>query len=317
MGSFPRRRISISRTKLYYKKGDLGQLRLCRRAYEMSIEGYTVREMARQEVDLAISWANAEGWNPGIHDAETFYRTDPHGFFLGMLDGQPVSSISAVAYGDSYGFLGFYIVQPPYRGRGLGIEIWNAGMLHLLGRNIGLDAVLEQQRLYERSGFRPCYKSVRYQGTGTGLESKASGIKHLSDLPIDDLLAYDDQFFPVPRRAFIESWIRQPKGTALGYHSQGELEGYGVLRQCHLGYKIGPLFADDEKVAETLFSALCDHAPQGMPVFLDIPQTNPAALDLARRHSMQPVFETVRMYNKRDPGLPMERTFGVTTFELG
>lgn len=283
----------------------------------MSIEGYVVREMARHEVDLAISWADAEGWNPGIHDAETFYRTDPHGFFLGIFDGKPVSSISAVAYGDCHGFLGLYIVQPPLRGRGLGIEIWNRGMMYLKGRNIGLDAVLEQQKLYESAGFRPCYKSLRYQGAGTGLESKAAGIKYLSDVPIDDLLAYDDQFFPVPRHVFIESWIRQPEGIALGSYSGAELTGYGVIRQCHHGYKIGPLFADDERAAEALFRALCGHAPRGLPVFLDIPQANTAALDLVRRHHMHPVFETVRMYNKKDPGIPMERIFGVTSFELG
>ena len=33
----------------------------------------------------------------------------------------------------------------------------------------------------------------------------------------------------------------------------GELVGYGVLRECHQGYKIGPLFADDEDVADSLF----------------------------------------------------------------
>jgi Acetyltransferase (GNAT) domain/Acetyltransferase (GNAT) family len=283
----------------------------------MAIEGYAVREMTRHEVDLAISWANAEGWNPGVHDAETFYRTDPHGFFLGIFDGKPVSCISAVAYGERYGFLGFYIVQPPFRDRGLGIEIWNEGMKHLKDRDIGLDAVLEQQKLYERAGFRPCYKSVRFQGVGTGLESRAEGINYLSEVPIEDLLAYDDQFFPVPRHAFTESWIRQPKGIALGALKKGALMGYGVIRKCYLGYKIGPLFADDEKAADALFCALCGHIPQGMPVFLDIPQANPAAMDLAKRHHMHPVFETVRMYNNKDPGLPMSGIFGVTSFELG
>jgi ribosomal protein S18 acetylase RimI-like enzyme len=283
----------------------------------MSIEGYAIREMARHEVDLAISWATAEGWNPGIHDAETFYRTDPHGFFLGILDGKPVASISAVAYGDSYGFLGLYIVKPTFRGRGLGIEIWNRGMEYLQGRNIGLDGVLAQQKLYERSGFRPCCRSLRYQGEGTGLGSKVAGIEYLSEVPLDDLMAYDDQFFPEPRHLFIESWIRQPEGTALGSYSDGSLTGYGVLRKCQLGYKIGPLFADDAKAADVLFRALCGSAPRGSPVFLDTPQPNPAALDLARRYDMHLVFETVRMYNKKDPGLPMERIFGVTTFELG
>ena len=283
----------------------------------MSIDGYSIRRAERPEVDLIISWANSEGWNPGIHDAETFYRTDENGFFVGILEGELVASISAVAYNASFGFLGFYIVRPAFRGRGLGTEIWNAGMKYLEGRNIGLDGVLEQQKLYERKGFWPCYKSVRHQGVGTGQEYRAEGIKCLSEVPVEDILAYDDQYFPVPRHLFTKSWIRQPGGIAIGAVNDGDLEGYGVLRQCHQGYKIGPLFADDEDLADSLFCALCGHAPQGAPVFLDTPQPNSAALVLAKRHNMRPVFETVRMYTKEDPGLPMEGIFGVTSFELG
>ena len=283
----------------------------------MSIEGYEVRRMTRSEFDLTISWANSEGWNPGIHDAETFYAADPEGFFMGILEGEPVASISAVAYGDSFGFLGFFIVQPPFRGRGLGTEIWNAGMKYLKGRNIGLDGVLEQQSLYERKGFWPCYRSVRHQGIGTGKERMAEGIRYLSEVPVEDLLAYDDQHFPVPRHVFTESWIRQPGGIAMGALIEGELVGYGVLRECHQGHKIGPLFANNKKVADSLFRALCGHAPEGAPVFLDTPEPNSAALDLAKSHNMCPMFETVRMYTKEDPGLPMDRIYGVTSFELG
>ncbi len=283
----------------------------------MSIEGYAIRNAKRHEVDLIISWADQEGWNPGLNDAEAFYGTDPFGFFLGILDGRPVSSISAVAYNDSFGFLGFYIVEPSLRGKGLGTEIWNAGMKHLGDRNIGLDGVLAQQKLYERLGFKLCYRSVRHQGAGTGLERKTGGIKYLSEMPLKDLLAYDDRFFPVPRHEFTNLWIRQTGGIALAAVSKGDLVGYGLLRQCHIGYKIGPLFADDEDTAESLFCALCGHAPKGMPVFLDTPAVNPAALKLARRHRMNPVFETVRMYNKGAPRLPMDQIYGITSFELG
>ena len=114
-----------------------------------------------------------------------------------------------------------------------------------------------------------------------------------------------------------KSWIRQPGGIAIGALNKGELVGYGVLRECHQGYKIGPLFANDKKVADVLFSALCGHAPLDASVFLDTPELNSAALDLAKRHHMFPVFETVRMYTKEDPGLPMDRIYGVTSYELG
>lgn len=283
----------------------------------MSIDGYSIRRASEEEMAYLISWANAEGWNPGIHDAKTFYRTDPHGFYVGILDGKPVSCLSAVAYGDSFGFLGFYIVLPEYRGKGLGIEIWNAGMKYLDGRNIGLDGVLEQQKIYERDGFLPFCKSVRHQGVGTARRCRDESIKSLLQVPLDDILAYDDRFFPVPRHVFTKSWINQPDAIALGTLNDGEIEGYGVLRKCHIGYKIGPLFADNEGVADRLFSALCGHAPEGSQVFLDTPEPNASALNLARRHHMAPVFETIRMYSGQAPTLPVNGIFGITSFELG
>ena len=68
---------------------------------------YTIRTMTRQEIDIAIDWAAAEGWNPGLHDADCFYAADPHGFLIGLLGDEPIATISAVKYGASFGFLGF------------------------------------------------------------------------------------------------------------------------------------------------------------------------------------------------------------------
>ena len=41
------------------------------------------------------------------------------------------------------------------------------------------------------------------------------------------------------------------------------------------------------------------------------------ALALARRHGMQPVYETARMYTGPDPDIDLQTVFGVTSFELG
>ncbi len=65
-------------------------------------------------------WAEAEGWNPGIHDASTFWNSDPQGFFGLSAEGQLVGTISAVRYGDEFAFVGFFIVRPGSRGHLLG-----------------------------------------------------------------------------------------------------------------------------------------------------------------------------------------------------
>jgi GNAT superfamily N-acetyltransferase len=278
---------------------------------------YTIRTMTRQEVDIAIDWAAAEGWNPGLYDADCFYAADPNGFLIGLLGDEPIATVSVVKYGDSFGFLGFYIVKPEYRGKGYGIQIWNAGLAYLRGRNIGLDGVVSQQSNYKKSGFTLAYRNIRYQGTGGGDFPTDSGIVQLSTIPFDEICAYDKPFFPGNRIQFLKRWIDQPQSTAIGILRNRKLAGYGVLRICRTGYKVGPLFADSPEFAEHLFLTLKAHTPEGAPIFLDTPAVNSAAVDLAKRHDMIVAFDTARMYTGKSPDLPTNRLFGITTFELG
>ena len=52
-------------------------------------------------------------------------------------------------------------------------------------------------------------------------------------------------------------------------------------------------------------------------IFLDVPEPNAAAVALAERMGLEPVFETARMYRGAAPEIDLSRIFGVTSFELG
>jgi ribosomal protein S18 acetylase RimI-like enzyme len=276
-----------------------------------------IRTATRAELDLLVDWAAAEGWNPGLADADAFYAADPYGFFLGRLDGEPVGGISGVAYGDGFGFLGFYIVRPDYRGRGFGLRLWHACMDYLGTRLVGLDGVVAQQANYRKSGFRLAWNNVRYAGVGGAAGPPGNAdIGDAATLPFDAIAACDRACFPAARERFLRAWLALPGSTALALRRDGALAGYGVVRRCRSGHKIGPLFADDGAAAEALFSALAGRAAGG-PVLLDIAEPNAAARALVARHGMRPVFETARMYTGPAPDIALDRVFGITTFELG
>ncbi|MBR8836513.1 MAG: GNAT family N-acetyltransferase [Stigonema ocellatum SAG 48.90 = DSM 106950] len=281
----------------------------------MTTDNFTVRPMNRSELDLVIDWAADEGWNPGTYDAEYFYQADPCGFLVGELNNELVGSISAVAYSKHFGFLGFYIVKPQFRGQGFGMKIWKAAMLYLGAEcNIGLDGVIAQQQNYQKSGFQIAYNHIRYEGVGGGVVP--DDIVELTTVPFEELVAYDRQFFPAERQDFLRRWIKQPNSAALGVVREGHVVGYGVIRQSRTGYRIGPLNATDEQIAEQLLLALVAFGSDA-PVYIDVPDANPEAIKLAQRYGMKPVFETARMYTKKIPNLPINRVFGVTTLEIG
>lgn len=277
---------------------------------------FVIRPMSRPELDFAVDWAAAEGWNPGLHDTKAFYAADPEGFLLGLLDDQPIGCLAAVSYAGQFGFIGFYIVIPEQRGRGYGMRLWQAGMARLAGQTIGLDGVVAQQDNYKKSGFVWAYSNIRYAGRSRP-GAVLPAVRPLSALPLETVLAYDRLCFPAQRAAFLQHWLHLPASPALGYVEQERLRGYGVIRPCRQGYKIGPLFADDATIAEALYTALVAAVAPDAPVYLDVPEVNAAALALAERFGMQAVFGTARMYAGPVPPLALERVFGVTTFELG
>jgi ribosomal protein S18 acetylase RimI-like enzyme len=279
-------------------------------------EDTIVRVMTRAEVDLALDWAAGEGWNPGLHDAPCFYALDPHGFLIGLVHGKVVGCISAAAYDDQFGFIGLYIVKPEYRAKGYGIRIFRAGMKYLGQRNIGLDAVLAQQSNYEKSGFKAVYRNIRLAGAGGG-DYPDADIVDLDTFPSAQINAYDRTAFPAPRARFLEHWLEPPLGTALGIRLHGKLGGYGVVRTCRHGFRIGPLFADTPAAADQLFLALRRHVPESASLFMDVPDANSEGMALAARHGLTKMFETARMYTGKPPAIDIHKVFGVTTLELG
>lgn len=275
---------------------------------------YVIRKMQPGDLNLAIEWAAVEGWNPGLYDADAFYSTDPDGFLIGELDGVPVAVISVVKYNNEFGFLGFYIVKPGFRHLGYGIKIWNAGMNYLGNINVGLDGVISQQDNYKKSGFKLAYRNIRFEGIADGKMSDR--MIPLSNVSFDELLNYDAALFPVNRSSFLEKWISQPQSIAYGIYDRNKLAGYGVIRTCRKGFKIGPLFADSGTLAEELLNALTS-SKKGEMFYLDVPEVNIRAVSLAKKNNMSVVFETARMYTGEFPSIDLSKIFGITTFELG
>ncbi|WP_319529876.1 GNAT family N-acetyltransferase [uncultured Cohaesibacter sp.] len=281
-----------------------------------------IRPASLEEFAIAVEWAAGEGWNPGLDDLAVFHGADPDGFIMGFLDGEPVSSISVVRYSDDFGFLGFYIVHPDHRGSGVGMATWTAGMAHLEGCTVGLDGVVAQQENYQRSGYTLAGRNVRYCGTISTppAEKTVIDVSELGEQDASDMLALDRECFGLDREPFIRPWTLPQHGvrrTSLAAKVDGRFVGFGTIRTCREGYKIGPLFCQGPSAAEALFSALVATVPAESMIILDVPEGNRDAVALAEGAGLEPVFETARMYRGEDPGLPLQHIFGITTFELG
>lgn len=273
--------------------------------------------MTPQQVqDVAVSAAALQGWNPGIDDAACFYAQDPNGFFLAKLGDETIGCASAVIYDASFAFFGFYIIEEAFRARGYGMQLTKHRLAYAGDRNIGLDGVIDMCDKYANIGFKPAHANHRYQGQFIKQFHSSSNIMQIDDKCVPGIFAYDKRYFPVPRPAFLSHWLHLPHGCALAYIVDGEIGGYGVIRQCQQGFKIGPLFAETFEAASALFENLVNYA-EGVRVYLDIPEPNGHMNKFVKQYELNVCFDVLRMYTKKPPLINLNNVYGITSFELG
>lgn len=281
----------------------------------MSNNNYIIRNASEKDLDFMIDLAAKEGWNPGLYDKKPFFAADPNGFFVGELNGEIISCVSGVKYEDKFAFGGFYIVKEEYRGMDYGIQMYIHVIEYVNGLCFGIDGVVAQQENYKKSGFVFAHNQMRYEGIGMNgkLQTECMEIKNIS---MYDLVHFDKNIFKADRSSFLKEWITMPESYGLAITNNSLVTGYGIIRKCFKGYKIGPIFAEDKSIAEKLFLSLIEFA-EGKEVYLDIPETNKEGMAIQEKYDMKYVFETARMYKNGNPGIPVEKVFGVTSFELG
>lgn len=274
----------------------------------------------RNGLETLLSWAKAEGWNPGPGDAGAFYDADPEGHVGFFHQGEMIAGGSIVSYGGLFGFMGLFIVKPEYRSQGIGNQLWFARRDCLLNRlnpgaSIGMDGVVAMQPFYAKGGFNLAFRDERYEIIGRFSEPKLKPALYTAT-DFEDVLSYDTACFGVPRAQFLASWIKITGAKVFVYRQEDTVAGFIVMRPAASGYKIGPLFADNYPIAESLLDACLNEVPQEK-LYLDIPVSNPVSQQLVRYADGKYVFECARMYFGTPPEVNQYKIVGITSFELG
>jgi hypothetical protein len=286
--------------------------------------------------EIMCERAAACGWRPGALDYVSYFAADETGFFVGELDGKPISCMSVVKHAENFAFIGHFIVDNPYRGKEYGLLTWRAALASInKDCNIAGDAVEEKVPMYQRIGNEPKWCNQRFDFVASQAAFVLSGvqtpssvmIQPASEVDFHDLLEYDTHVHVFPRQSFLEKWISAPNCHASVAISDGRVVGYTVVRttlKSGDGWRIGPLFADNSQIARCLYREACNNVaaedPRGI-IAVDVPYgdlINPDALKIAKELSGVPTIKCVRMYKKDIPSsMPLQKLFGITTLELG
>ena len=296
-------------------------------------ESFKIRLITTEEETqrFAIKPMAKEGWRPGLKDAEFFLACDPTAAFVGELNGKPIATVRISKYGDSFAFIGAYLVDKAYRGKGYGLKIFNAAVSSVRPTSkIGLYALLHLEKMYERSGFRSHFYAARYDFYLSAMacflriaEKIPVEVKAIEDVELENIFRYDTHVFGFERSAFLSRLLRA-EGT-LGYvavNNDGLTVGYISARPTFLqeeGYLIEPLFADSKAIAERLLKALFEklsHEEKVAPLVCMDASTK-QGMELGEELQGKKVFDLVYMVTKVLPNTCLEKQFGVVIVDLG
>ena len=297
-----------------------------------------VTKTATEFEDFATKAMVEENWRPGLKDVFFFYfACDPTCGFVGEVNGKPVGCVTLTKYGDTFGFIGCYIVSKEYRGKGYGKAIFDAALSSVkLSRLLGLAALSHLEKMYQKTGFESVFYGTRFDlHLPTAVECLSDilldsllSIKCLEEVDWKTLLAYDSQVFGFPRHAFLSKWLcAQGSHTRVAVSNEGSVVGYVVVRPTFIkqdGFKIGPLFADSEPIAEMLLKTVFKSVffqqgeqQQPVPVFC-IDTFSEKGKQLALRLQGKIVFNLAYMTTKGVvPMACFDKWFGATAIEIG
>ena len=276
----------------------------------------TIRNLSLQEMVFPMEVAYKEGWNPGLYDGVAFYQMDPDGFFLAEQDGGMVGAISAVSYEDRLVFIGNQFVLPPFRGQGIGKALWE----HALGvagdRSIRVNGLPEGRHFYESYGFRELGNIIRYGGSIFAEGRVSDDIYSALDIDFRQLTEFDAGFFGIARPGFLRTWLETPAMISLCLLKEGEMQGWGCMRRCRDGWRLGPVFARNYNHAEELVRhfALSTIAET---VYMDVTDGNVQAIRLAFTMGMTPWEARVKLFKGGYIKEPLDQIYGFTTVDIG
>jgi len=192
------------------------------------------RKLDPEGLKTLVAWASEEGWNPGTHDAGLFWAADPEGFYGYFMGDRLVAGGSVVSYNGLFGFMGFFMVLPAFRARGIGRRLWYRRRDLLLlrlnpGAAIGMEGVVSMQPFYGKGGFEMSFRDELYELAGSAFAVDPN-ISPVGEEDHAQVLALDRQCFGFPRPQFLIPWLKAPNAQTFKYASDGVLEGFAVVR---------------------------------------------------------------------------------------
>jgi GNAT superfamily N-acetyltransferase len=271
-------------------------------------QGFSLRLLAQSDIPRAMRLKDEAGWNQTAEDWQRFLAAGPQGCFAAVVDGGLVGTATTIVYDGTVAWISMLLVDPRYRGAGIGKALLGAAMAHLekLGvPTIKLDATPQGRPIYARLGFVEEYELERWtlrRPEAAVVSPSASGAIVEG---LDDIARLDRDAFGADRGGLVSSMAAAAPELVVQARRGGALDGFALGRHGSHADQLGPLVARDAATARQLLDDFLHRSRRG-EVYVDRFSTHPWAQSVLLARDFQPSRPLTRMYRGTNdsPGVP-------------
>ena len=263
-----------------------------------------IRPWTQADIDYVTESVERERWGYTKRDIERCWRLEPNGCFIAEVQREKVGHVFSIGF-DKTGWIGLLIVNPEYRGKGIGTILTKNAVNYLqkTGKvTIRLEAAEKAIPLYRRLGFKEEFISLRLSKQleqnekGKGKRNNGINIFPILEGDIENLAQFDSKYFGANRTRVLQSLYRdQPQHCFMAIGRQKTL-GYVMSRKISNGHWIGPLVCENPKAAEKLLHTCMEAIPKRKTELrLGMPILNKNGIKLMKKVGFQQKSKSIRM----------------------
>jgi GNAT superfamily N-acetyltransferase len=260
--------------------------------------------MTPADIAAGMRLKDAAGWNQTVEDWQRFLQASPEGCFVAEWNGQVAGTTTTIVYEDRFAWIGMVLVDPAFRGRGIGTALLVHAINHLDQRRIPclkLDATPQGKPIYQRLGFQ-----VEYEIERRVLE-REPGVAEDAGPPEDvsSVLRMDRDIFGADRGLPLSSVANAAPEFVVIARQDHSLAGYALGRKGSQADHLGPWVACSRAAALETLERFLTRSGRNR-VLVDVMTNNPWAPALLAEKGFRFSRVLTRMYRGKNahPGRP-------------
>ncbi|MGG0390536.1 GNAT family N-acetyltransferase [Priestia megaterium] len=280
-----------------------------------------LKRLNNSNIEDLVDLSKLIGWDYNCEEVQTVLES---GRIYGHVneEGKLLSSAAIINYKENLSSIGMVIVNPNYRGLGLGKAVTEA-CIHSItkGKSIMLISTPEGEPVYRKLGFQPvsfvhkclCDNSLSQQHASLHNQYDVQVYRDKDFVHINQL---DSRAVGADRSQFLKIRINQSKKSLVMKNSVGEVVGFGLSIQTPENLILGPIVAFNDQIAITLINELSKNHLGKLRI--DIPNGKESFLQTLEKKGFKKVAEPpIMMLNSSDLLVRNNSLYGIAAQIFG